>query len=138
MISPILKKWDRLLRSNYRAISLLFIQGKVFLRILLERMKVKIENRLRESQFGKRYCRRNLHCASKKVPCTSIFIDFKSAFDTIWKQALWKMLKVIGVNEKIINILKHMYQNTQCTVMIDIVINDVVNLNSSIYNQGPG
>jgi len=48
MISPIHKKGNRLLRSNYRAISLLSIAGKVFLRILLESMKVKIENRLHE------------------------------------------------------------------------------------------
>jgi len=33
------------------------------------------------------------------------FIDFKAAFDTVWRKALWKMFKVVGVNPKIINIM---------------------------------
>ena len=47
------------------------------------------------------------------------FIDFKSAFDTIWRKALWKMLAHIGINKKIIKILETLYENSKCAVTID-------------------
>ena len=47
------------------------------------------------------------------------FIDFKSAFDKIWRKALWKMLAHIGINKKIIKILETLYENSKCAVTID-------------------
>ena len=47
------------------------------------------------------------------------FIDFKSAFDTIWRKALWKMLAHIGINKKVIKILETLYENSKCAVTID-------------------
>ena len=52
IVTPIHKKGDKQLPENYRAISLLSIPGKIFLRILLERMNGQIENKLSESQYG--------------------------------------------------------------------------------------
>ena len=43
LVTPIHKKGDKLNPGNNRAISLLFIPGKIFSRILLNRMKVKTE-----------------------------------------------------------------------------------------------
>jgi len=47
------------------------------------------------------------------------FVDFKSAFDSIWREALWKMLRAIGVNNKIVNVIEHMYNKTLCSVEIN-------------------
>ena len=47
------------------------------------------------------------------------FTDFKSAFDKIWRKALWKMLAHIGINKKIIKILETLYENSKCAVTID-------------------
>ena len=52
LVTPIHKKGDKLNPGNYRAISLLSIPGKVFSRILLNRMKLKTEKATGESQFG--------------------------------------------------------------------------------------
>ena len=52
LVSPIHKKGDKLDPANYRAISLLSIPGKVFSRILLNKMKAKVEEALGKSQFG--------------------------------------------------------------------------------------
>ena len=52
VVTPIHKKGDKLNPENYRAISLLSIPGKVFCRILLDRMKAKTEEVTGESQFG--------------------------------------------------------------------------------------
>ena len=41
------------------------------------------------------------------------FIDFKAAFDTIWREALWKMLLKTGVPYKIVTLIKNIYNDTQ-------------------------
>ena len=52
IVSPIHKKEDILQGENYRAISLLSMPGKVFLQIILNKMKDKVDEKLSESQFG--------------------------------------------------------------------------------------
>jgi len=31
------------------------------------------------------------------------FIDFKAALDTVWRNTLWKMIRAINIDEKIVN-----------------------------------
>ena len=52
LVTPIQKKGDKLNPGNYRAITLLSIPGKIFNRILLNRMTRKTEEAPGESQFG--------------------------------------------------------------------------------------
>ena len=135
IVSPVYKKGDKLLRDNYRAIALLSIPGKVFLKILLERMKTNVDRKLKESQYGFRAGRGTVDAIfvvrqmiekakEKDIPLHFHFIDFKSAFDTIWRAALWKMLLKIGVNPKLVNTIKYMYDNTKCAITIDNILTD--------------
>ena len=130
IVLPIHKKGDKMERSNYRAIALLSTPGKVFLKILLERMKANVDIKLKESQYGFRsgrgivdaifVIRQVIEKAKEKnVPLHFHFIDFKSAFDTIWRKALWKMLIKIGISQKLVNTIKYMYDNTKCAITID-------------------
>ena len=130
LVSPIFKKGDKLDPANYRAIALLSIPGKVFLRVLLNRMKSKIEERLRESQYGFRQGRGTVDvifiarqvmqkAQARKIDLHVNFIDFKAAFDTVWRKALWKMLRAIGIDEKIVNIVEKLYDETECAVVIN-------------------
>ena len=135
LVTPIYKKGDKLDPANYRAISLLSIPGKVFCKILLDRMKQKAEEALSESQFGFRPGRgtvdaifivRQLIEKAKehRVQLHFNFVDFKAAFDTIWRKALWKMMLAIGIDPKIINIIEDMYNNTECAVVIEGQLTD--------------
>ena len=55
LIVPLFKnKGSRLDCGNYRGISLISVPTKVFMRVLLNRIKPKIEERLREEQAGLR------------------------------------------------------------------------------------
>ena len=47
------------------------------------------------------------------------FVDFKAAFDTIWRGALWKVLRSIGVDPKIASLIGAMYDNVECAVDIN-------------------
>ena len=45
-----------------------------------------------------------------QVPLYFNSVDFKAAFDTIWRGALWKMLRSVGVDPKMISLIEAMYK----------------------------
>ena len=47
------------------------------------------------------------------------FVDLKSASDTICRNALWKMMKSIGIKKKILHIVEKMYGKTTCAAVVD-------------------
>ena len=130
LLTPVHKKGDRLQAENHRAITLNSIPGKVFCRIILCRIQTQIEEFTGDSQFGFRPGRGTVDAIfvvrqimekarERGLRLHFNFIDFKAAFDTIWRKALWMMLNKIGIPNKIVSILKSMYQNTECAVMIE-------------------
>jgi len=52
-------------------------------------------------------------------PLYACFVDFKSAFDTVWHQGLLYKLKAAGVGTKFYNIIQNMYSKTEVCVKID-------------------
>ena len=119
IVTPVHKKGNKTDPSNYRAISLLSIPGKVFSHILLQRIKQKSEKFTKGNQYGFRPNRGTVDAIfivrqiiekakERKVNLHFNFIDFKSAFDTISRKALWKMLAHIGIDKKIIKILERL------------------------------
>ena len=52
----------------------------------------------------------------KKLYCT--FIDFKSAFDTVWRAGLWQKLQKSGVKGKVFTVILNMYQNVKSYVKL--------------------
>ena len=52
------------------------------------------------------------------IKCHYNFLDFKSAFDTIWRKALWKMMRSVDINKKIVSIVEMMYGKTTCAVVV--------------------
>lgn len=132
LIIPIHKKEDKMMTSNYRAVTLTSIPCKVFCKIILQRMQIRIDEALKESQFGFRVGRGTVDAIfvmrqvmekakERKLTLHINFVDFKAAFDTIWREALWKMLEVLveGVSEKLIKVVKSMYDNTEAAVIVE-------------------
>ena len=54
-----------------------------------------------------------------QVPIHFNVVYFKASFDTIWRGALWKMLRSIGVDPKIISLIEAMYDIVECAVVIN-------------------
>ena len=48
---------------------------------------------------------------SRKKKRYCAFIDFKQAFDMVWRQGLWNKMIKNDINGKFLNVLKSMYQN---------------------------
>ena len=47
------------------------------------------------------------------------FVDFKKAFDSVWHAALFRKLENKGINGNFLNIIKSIYELTECAVKID-------------------
>jgi len=126
---PIPKKGDLSHCSNYRTISLINHTGKVFLVVLLNRLKNQLDPYLSEEQAGFRKDRSTIHQIltlrllaekakrqGKKI--YNCFIDFQKAFDTIKHKVIWATLKSYGVETKMVTLLKNIYENVQSAVWI--------------------
>ena len=50
------------------------------------------------------------------------FVDFNSTFDTIWRNVLWKMMRSIGICNKIVNIIEKMHEKATCAVVVDGIL----------------
>ena len=124
------KKGDLSVCGNWRGINLLSVPGKLFCRVLLQRMRQAIERTLREEKAGFRSGR---GCTDQIFVLRTIveqslewnsslyinYIDFEKAFDSIHHPSLWKILQAYGFPQKVINILKDMYADNQCCVRHD-------------------
>ena len=122
------KKGDLSNCNNYRGITLLSIPGKVFTRILLERIKETVDGQLRDNQAG---FRKNRSCTDQiaalriiveqsiewNSPLLVNFIDFEKAFDSIDRDTLWKLLRHYGIPPKIVTLIQKMYDGTSCKVL---------------------
>ena len=93
-------------------------------------MKYKIEEKIKETQYGFRPGRGTVDAIfivrqimekakERRISLHFNFIDFKAAFHTIWRKALWKMLTSIGVGKKIVNIIEQLYDETEYAVIIN-------------------
>ena len=129
-IVKIPKKGDLSNCSNWRGISLLSVPSKIFTRILMNRIKHSIEERLRIEQAGFRggrstinqiFILRNIIEQNVELNSTLYlnFIDFAKAFDSINRDCLWKILKIYGIPQKIINLMKNLYQGSSGRVLVN-------------------
>ena len=103
--------------GNYRGISLLSIAGKIFARIILNRLIAVSEANLPEAQCGFRPGRSTVDmiftvrqvqekCLEQNLEIYSVIIDLTKAFDTVNREALWDVLARYGCPPKFIQIIR--------------------------------
>ena len=138
------KKGDLSDCNNWRGITLLSVPGKVFLRVILNRIEKAIDSKLRNEQAGFRSNRgcidhiftiRNIIEQSIEWQSTTIlnFIDFRKAFDSINRECLWQILLAYQIPPKIVNIIKAFYNNYNCCIINNYnKQSDLFNVNSGI------
>jgi len=130
IIKPVYKnKGSPLDPDNFRAITLISCLGKLFTCILNTRLNLFSNelNVISENQAGfrKGYSTMDnifvLHSLielyfsfGKKLYCT--FVDFRKAFDTVWRDGLWLKLQNSEIKGKCFRVIYNMYQGIKSCV----------------------
>ncbi|VDP62525.1 unnamed protein product [Schistosoma curassoni] len=100
--------------ENYRGITLLSIPRKVFIRVLLNRMKDADRSCTDQISTLRIIAEQSVEWNS------SLYINFtyyEKAFDSVDRRTLWKLLRHYGVPEKIVKIIRNSYDGLQCKVV---------------------
>ena len=144
-IVPIYKKGDKNEPSNYRGITLLSTLGKLFTRILNNRLNEWAENYnvYIEAQAGFRknmgtvdniYISNGLitHVLKQNKKLYCAFVDFTKAFDFVNRDILWYKLIKIGVRGKMLDIIRSMYKEVKSQVKHNNIISPVILSNKGV------
>ena len=125
MIIPIHKKGSR---DNYRGIALLSTPSKVFAKVILNRLKPWAEAHLCENQCGFRSGRScadhlfTLRILMEKArefhrPLYMCFIDLKKAYDSLSREALWRILATsFNLPHKVLSIVQALHKDSVASV----------------------
>ena len=130
IINPIFKKGDDRAVENYRGVTLLNTEYKLYAMVLGERLKVIAERILPDSQAGFRKGKSamdNIYILNRIVEqrirrpggkLVAFFVDFKAAFDTMDRKILWETMKEKKVDEGLIRRIREIYKETVNTVRV--------------------
>ena len=105
LLVPVLKKGVLSVCDNWRGISLLDVMGKLFARVLNDRLQAVVENSVADSQCGFRAgrgCVDMVFCVRQLVKNTIehyskiflLFVDLCKAYDSVPIEALWCALQL--------------------------------------------
>nr|VZI21882.1 unnamed protein product [Spirometra erinaceieuropaei] len=122
------RKGNRQVCDNHRGISLLNIVGKIFARILLNRLNNHLEQGLLpESQCSFRrhrgttdmiFAARQLRekCQEMRTHLYSTFVDLTKAFDTVNREGLWKIMQKFGCPERFTQMVRQLHDGMMARV----------------------
>ena len=133
VIVPIPKKGALKQCNHWCGIRLLDVVGKVLGRIVQGRLQVIAEKILPESQSGFRkgrgctdmifVARQLVKKAREHGESLYVFVDLK-AYDSVPRQALWKVLEKYGVPEKMLNVMKSFHEGMHAEVRVGSTVTD--------------
>ena len=128
IIVPLYKgKGDRRDCGNYRGISLLSVPGKIFARVLLDRIRPHLIQHQRPEQSGftpkkstvdRILALRVLIERRREFRKSFIgaYVDFRKAFDLVHRETLWGLLRFRGIPEELLRLIRALYSGTESAV----------------------
>ena len=116
--------------TSYRGISMLSIPGKVYGRIVIDRVKGLTRETIGEEQGGfieGRGCIDQIATVKliaekfigKRKRLYAAFMDLRRAYDVVDRPALWDVLKIYGVGGKLLDAVKAFYKNCRAKVRVN-------------------
>ena len=131
LITPLHKKGSKEDPDNYRAVAVSSVIGKLFSSILLNRLiefrNINCPDSINQLGFTKGsqtydHILTMQTIASKykklKKKVYAVFVDFKKAFDSVCRAALFYKLSNCGVNGKFYSTLRDMYSNSVAQIKL--------------------
>jgi hypothetical protein len=113
--------------SNWRGITLLSTPSKILTKIIIQRISEATDQQLRAEQAGFRkgkgctdqiFALRNIieQCTEWQRQLYINFVDFEKAFDSIHRDSPWRILRMYGIPQQIVLLIKSFYANYTCRV----------------------
>src|SRR5690348_8320710 len=131
LIFPIHKEGDPRVPDNYRGITLLSVVGKIYAMVINKRITTWCEARniLADEQAGFRPGRSTsdhifllsevLHARKRRGLATfCAFLDIRKAYDTLYRDGLWKRLLDIGLRGRLWRVLRNICQVVESSVLL--------------------
>ncbi|KAL1946415.1 hypothetical protein VTO73DRAFT_15542 [Trametes versicolor] len=129
-ICPIYKKKDPRIIGNYRPITLLNTDYKIFTRALTMRLTPAAEHLVHPDQAGFLPGRKILdhvrlaelaidYAEAEEFEGAIVALDQEKAYDRVDHQYLWAVLRKLNIPENFIRTVQHLYQNAESAVMLN-------------------
>ena len=143
VIVPIPKKGNLRECDNWRGISLLDVAGKVFARVVQERLQVIANEILPESQCGFRKGRGSTDmifaawqlvekCREHDDALFVLFVDLRKAYDSVQRFALWSVLERCGVPPTMLSIIKSFHDGMQAEIRVGDTTTDRIEVQNGL------
>ena len=136
IVVPIWKgKGDTRECNNYRGVTLLSVPGKAFARVVLNRMRPQLLGHQRPEQSGFTPKRSTVDRILALRVLTeryrqfdrgllAAYIDFRKAFDSVCRDALWKLLELRGIPPQLVGLITALYSDSESAVKCGGSISD--------------
>jgi hypothetical protein len=143
LLIPIFKKGVKVECKNYRGICLLNASYKVLAEILFCRLETYAEDIIGEYQGGFRRGRSTtdqiftIRQIMEKawefnITIHQLFVDFKQAYDSIERPALFAIMEEFGFPKKLINLTKATLTDTKCKVLIQNITSEPFDITTGL------
>ena len=132
LIVSLFKKGDREDPGNYRGITLLDVIGKLYCRVINNRLLkyLELNGKLHEGQGGFRIgrsCIDNIFSLTELIQgrikegkfTYAFFLDVKKAYDSVWRDGLWYKMWEMGIKGKLWRVIRSLYVNNRSCVFLE-------------------
>ena len=135
IVVPVHKKGSKLQCKNYCGICLLSISGKVYAKILDQRVRDSTEGKILEEQGAfreERSCTDQLFTVrmlNEKVIENNkrmivVCVDLKKAYDNVDREMMWSVLEKYSISRSLVKAVRSMYVNCEACVKVQGGISD--------------
>ena len=145
LIVSLFKKGDREDPGNYRGITLLNVVGKLYSRVINNRLlkHIELNNMLHEGQGGfrlRRSCIDNIFSLNELIQgrikegksTYAFFLDVKKAYDTVWRDGLWYKMWEMGIKGKMWRVVRSLYVNNRSCIFLEGKSSDYFSINQGV------
>lgn len=149
-ITPLFKKGNKKLISNYRPITVLPTVSKIFEKVIYLQLNNYFEsnNLITNKQFGFRQRTSTVHAVQQlienifkafesKLPTLSLHFDLAKAFDSIDHELLLMKLKFYGLNEKAMKLMSSYLSNRKQIVKLNTPYGDYFSEDCTVKSGVP-
>ena len=132
VVVPVYKKGSKDEVKNYRGITLMDADYKIYAEVLREKLEKEVEDKkiLQDTQMGfrrKRGTRDAIMLLKKmieegtrdKQKVYSCFLDLKGAFDKVNRKKLWKIMENVGISKELIKEIRALFEETKCVIRVN-------------------